>query len=144
METEKIDLKDAIEISRIISRAPEERLPMILSVFERADLTIDGLEEIEAWAVCKDRNNIVDASEFAKMITEKFADTQHEDEYRIPASEFTKFCSDNGMDARAVRSWLARKKIIETDETGKGVKYTVLRKVSGKTVRCIVIKKENI
>ena len=44
-----MELKDAIEISRILSKAPEERIPMILSVLEKAEVSIEGLEELEEW-----------------------------------------------------------------------------------------------
>lgn len=42
-----LSIKEAIEISRILCKAPEERLAMILAVYEEAGIIISGLEELE-------------------------------------------------------------------------------------------------
>lgn len=135
-----IELKDAIEISRILAKAPQERLPMILSVFEKAELTIEGLEELEAWAISKNRNNIIDMDEFMCELDERFK--LSESEYRIIASEFTAFCSERKLDARAVRGWLARKGVIKSEESGGKTSYTITQRIDGKTVRCILVNKD--
>ena len=44
-----IGVRDAIRIAQIIARAPEQRLTMIMSALELADITLEGLEEIEAF-----------------------------------------------------------------------------------------------
>lgn len=135
-----IELKDAIEISRILAKAPQERLPMILSVFEKAELTIEGLEELEAWAISKDRNNIIELDEFMKELDERFKFS--ENGYCVIASEFTAFCNEKNLDARAVRGWLARKGVIKTEEYGNKTSYTITQRINGKTVRCILINKD--
>lgn len=135
-----IELKDAIEISRILAKAPQERLPMILSVFEKAELTIEGLEELEAWAISKNRNNIIELDEFMKSLDERFK--LSENDYRIIASEFTTFCAEMKLDAKAVRAWLARKGVIKSEESGNKTSYTVTQRIDGKTVRCIIVNKD--
>ena len=135
-----IQLKDAIEISRVIAKAPQERLPMILSVFEKAELTIEGLEELEAWAISKNRNSVLELGEFMHELDERFK--LAENDYRIPASEFTGFCVEMKLDAKAVRGWLARKGVIKTEESGGKKGYTITQKVGGKSTRCILVNKD--
>lgn len=134
-----IELKDAIEISRIIAKAPEERLAMIISIFEEADLSISGLEDLEAWAVSRDGSLIIDADEFMSAVKSKF---HLENGCHIPASDFTKFCSEMGFDARAIKKWLAKRGAIQVDDSNGKTGYTRVVKADGKAVRCISFKPE--
>lgn len=135
-----IELKDAIEIARVISKVPEERMRLILSVFEKADLTIDGIEELEAWAISRDRNNLVDITDFIASLSKNFGDKKDGSSYIVPAATFTEFCKNEGLDARAVRAWLARKGYIETTESNGKTDYTVSKRIDGKLTRCVVIR----
>ena len=67
-------IEDAIKISKILAGAPEERLPMILSVLEKADVVISGLEELEEWKIFKDMAEIIDIENFVREIFEAFGD----------------------------------------------------------------------
>ena len=136
-----IDLKDAIEIARIISKVPEERMKLVLSVFESADLTIDGLEELEVRIVCRDRNTIVDFHDFMEKAGEEFADSFDGESYTVPTNTFTAFCRELELDPRAARAWLARKGCLVTCTEKDKVNYTVTRSIDGKAVRCVVLKK---
>lgn len=130
-----IELKDAIEISRIIAKAPEERLAMIISIFEEAELSISGLEDLEAWAVSRDGGMIIEANEFMGAIKEKFHPSVNG--CNIPASDFTKFCSEMGFDARAIKKWLAKRGAIQVEDSNGKTAYTKVVKIDGKNVRCI-------
>lgn len=136
-----IELKDAIEIARILSKVPEERMKLVLSVFDNAGLTIDGLEELEVRIVCRDRNTIVDFKDFMGKVGERFADSFDGTCYTIPTSMFTEFCGDLELDPRAARAWLARKGCLKTCTEKDKVNYTVTRSIDGKAVRCVVLKK---
>lgn len=129
-----IELKDAIEISRIIAKAPEERLAMIISIFEEADLSISGLEDLEAWAVSRDGSLIIDADEFIRAVNDEF---HLKSSCNIPASDFTKFCSEMGFDARAIKKWLAKRGAIQVEDSNGKTGYTRVVKTEGKNVRCI-------
>lgn len=59
-----LNIKEAIEISRILCKAPEERLAMILAVYEEAGIIISGLEELEEWKSLKDQSGLIDIQEF--------------------------------------------------------------------------------
>ena len=126
--TQLIEIKDAIEISRIIAKAPEERLPMIMSVLESADLTVEGLEELEAWAVSKNTKSLIDIEDFMKALQERFADQLQDDGYWILSADFIKFCKEQDMDARATRVWLARKGIIQSKDQGGKKEFTIVKR----------------
>jgi len=44
--TEALDIKTAIQIAKILAAAPDERIPMILDVFQKAEVNIGGLDEL--------------------------------------------------------------------------------------------------
>ena len=135
-----IDIKDAIEVARILSKAPQERLRMLLSVFEAADLTVEGLEELEALAVSKDKNNIVDIREFMDDIEKHFAERKHGGEYHVPVAAFIEYCEKNGIDPRAVKPCLARRGVLKTFKSERGVQYTSAQRIDGRVTRCVVLK----
>ncbi len=43
---EELDIKTAIQIAKILAAAPDERIPMILDVFSKAQVDINGLDEL--------------------------------------------------------------------------------------------------
>ena len=135
-----MELKDAIEISRIISKAPEERLPMILSVLEKADVSIGGLEDLEEWKAYKDMSAIIDLDEFMASFEKKFKEKLDGGRYRIPTGEFSEFCRDRKLKPTPVRRLLARKGAIETCAEGSKTSYTLPVNIDGKRLRCVVVK----
>lgn len=46
---EELDIKTAIQIAKILAAAPDERIPMILDVFSKAQVDINGLDELAEW-----------------------------------------------------------------------------------------------
>lgn len=137
-----MELKDAIEISRIISKAPEERLPMILSVLEKADVNIGGLDDLEEWKAYKDMSAVIDLGEFMEFFEKKFKDKLDGGRYRIPTGEFSEFCRERKLKPTPVRRLLARKEIIETCTEGSKTSYTIPVNMDGKRLRCVVVKED--
>lgn len=137
-----MELKDAIEISRIISKAPEERIPMILSVLEKADVTIGGMEELDEWRAFKDMNAIVDLDEFMAALEEKFSSRLDGGRYKIPTGDFGDFCKEHKLKPTPVRRWLAKKGIIETSKDGEKTNYTVPTTIDGKHLRCVLVNQD--
>jgi len=137
-----LDVKDAIEIAKILAKAPEERLPLIFSVFEKADLTLEGLEELEAWAVNRDGNAVLELSEFMSALAGRFPDKVVGDEYRIRPAEFAEFCRERGMNLRAVKQWLSRKGMLVSSKEGTKTSYTKTIRDGTKSVRVVCIRKE--
>ena len=138
-----IELKDAIMIAQIISKAPEERLPMILSVIEKAGVTIEGLEDLGS-VNHNAMRVLMDSEDFMARISETFQSKRKEDSYDIPIKEFYGFCMDQGLDPKAVKGWLARKGMIKTFEHDGKTAYTVPQRVDGKAVRCVAIRTKGV
>lgn len=132
-----MELKEAIEIARIISKAPAERLPMILSVLEKVSITIEGLEELDEWRL-REMAAIVDFEDFKKSIKEKFT-KQPKGKYIIPAVEFTEFCKEHNLNPSPTRRWLAKKGVIEINTEKGKTNYTVNQYMNGKPMRCVVL-----
>lgn len=139
-----IEIKDAIEIARILAKAPEGRLAMILSVFESAELSIEGLDELEAWAISGERDTILDIKEFCEELTDQFKHTLSEGNYRIPASDFSEFCKEKDLNQAAIKACLARRKAIRVTEEkdGKVKKYSTVQRIGGKPVRCVMVRED--
>lgn len=139
---EALEIKDAIEISRILSKCPEERIPMILSALEKADVTIDGLDQLEEWKAYKDMTCIIDLDDFLKALKEKFSGRFKDGFYKIPTAEFGEFCKELKLKPTPVRRYLAKKDLIETGTDKGKTNYTMTANIDGKVRRCVVIREE--
>ena len=141
-----IDLKYAVEICRIISKTPEERIPMIVSILEEAGLSPQGLDEIREWSVKKNRSAIINIEDFMGKFEDKFKFNINEDEYRVPVGDFSSFCRSLGLDTRSAKIYLVEKGIIQKfEETSQGKKktsYSTNCRINGKTTRVIAVKKD--
>lgn len=141
-------IEDAIKISKILAGAPEERLPMILSVLEKADVVISGLEELEEWKIFKDMAEIIDIENFVREIFEAFGDfawTSPDDTgaewLRIPATEFSAYCKRKRLRPTPTKRALARKGCLRISQTAEKTEYTAPALIDGRTVRCVFIRK---
>ena len=141
-EKEKLDLKDAIEISRILCKAPEERLPLILSVLGKAEVNIEGLEELEEWKSYKDMSAVIDLGEFMEELEKKFPERLDGERYRIPTADFSEFCREKKVKPTPVKRLLAKKGIIETSTDNGRTGNTVPTRLDGKLVRCVIVRKD--
>lgn len=101
---EELDIKTAIQIAKILAAAPDERIPMILDVFSKAQVDINGLDELAEWRALDKQAALIDTDAF---VTELTKGKELEDgEYRIRVPEFNHFCSTKGVSARYARKHL--------------------------------------
>lgn len=140
MEKENLDLKTAIQIAKIVSTAPEDRLPMIWDIFSKAGVDIGGLDEMAEWKALAKQAFLIDTEQFLKGITK--GREAEGNEYRIPVDEFNEFCSKQKLSARCARKHLAGIGAIRTTKLLSGkVEYTPPVYVAeiNTTRRCVCI-----
>lgn len=136
---ETLDIKTAIQIAKILAAAPNERIPMILDVFEKADVEINGLDELSEWVALSRQTALIDTEDFVKDLIRDREMTGSE--YRIPASEFNSYCSLKGVSARYARKHLYEKGFIRSGTDKEKINYTlpVQDPTTKKHIRCVCI-----
>lgn len=138
---ENIDLKTAIQIAKIVSTIPEERMPIIWDIFKQAGLEIGGLDEMAEWKALTKQAFLIDTAQFLEEITKGREVVNGE--YRIPVEEFNTFCSKQKLNARCTRKHLAGIETIRTAKLCSGkVEYTppvAVPGTSNSTYRCVCI-----
>lgn len=141
---QELDIKAAIQIAKIVSHAPEERLPMILDIFSQAGIEISGMETIEALKeVAKKKMQIENMEEFLEGITKLSEPIRGE--HRILVEVFDNYCKKHGENSRNVRRTLAEMSLIRinTLATGKqNFSVPVYSPVTKQIARCICIKSD--
>ena len=155
-----IKIDEAIRIAKIIAQAPEERLPMIVKIFEQAEVSIEGLEAVAVfeqaevsiegleavadWRALVTQGFIVDLQTFTEKVRKRFPSYIDGEQIRIPAREFSAFCREERLNPYHVRSALADKDILVTAMDGDKTCYTIPSRISvngeQRTVRCVVLK----
>ena len=113
-----LDIKAAIQIAKIISHAPEERLPMIIDVFDQAGVHVSGMETIEALKeAARTMNQIGDIEALLQSVISSAVHANGE--YRIRVEAFDAICAEQGQKVLNVRRTLAEMGIIRINTTGK-------------------------
>lgn len=135
-----VSVDDAIRISKILCTASEERIPMILNVFENAGVTIDGFEELEEWKAFKDMAYILDMDEFLKGIFD--AGEIYEDRAELRPEKFTEVCKKFNVKPSCAKRALYKKGYLKTVMDGQKLSYTVPVWKNGKAERRVVIFRE--
>ena len=135
-----IHIEDAIKIAKILSQAPEERLPMILNVLEKSRIYIDGLGDLEEWKALRDQAYIVDMDEFVAALTDGREPKGYE--VALTPKEFNEVCKRFNVKPSCAKRALHRKGRIKTTESNGKLEYTVPVWVSGKAERRVIIKTE--
>lgn len=69
--TQPLDIKIAIQIAKILAAVPNERIPMILDVFSKAEVDINGLDELAEWQALTKQTSLIDTEEFISGIIKK-------------------------------------------------------------------------
>lgn len=142
-----IGVRDAIRIAQIIARAPEQRLTMIMSALELADITLEGLEEIEAFRKVRNGSELVDTNDFISKIRELLGDKDAAikevsgktyDEYALTAKEFTDLCIAAEVNPKSARRFLAERGYLILDSSGRN--SVIRRNADGKPTRMTVIR----
>lgn len=131
-----ITVDDAIKISKVLCQAPEERIPMILSVLEKAQVNIDGLDSLEEWKAFKDMNALIDIEDFMEDVRDKFK-PEGEGDIFIPTEEFNSFCREKKLKPTPVKRLLAKKEFIKTSSDKDRIHYSVSHYEEEKTKRCV-------
>jgi hypothetical protein len=136
--TESLDIKTAIQIAKILAAAPDERIPMILDVFSKAEVDINGLDELAEWRALNKQTALIDTDEFIKGVTE--GREQVDGEYRITVAEFNRFCANHNVSARYARKHLYEHGRIRTSTDKGKINYTVPIWEKDHNERYVVIK----
>ena len=136
--TEQITLTvdEAIRISKFICSVGEERLPIILDVFAKAGVHINGLDELEEWKAMKDQGYLVDMDEFVSVLT---AGQRKDKEVHLTSEEFADICRRCNVKPSCAKRALHRKGLIKTSKVANKINYTVPVWIDGRTERRIVI-----
>lgn len=138
-----LSIKEAIEISRILCKAPEERLVMILAVYEEAGIIISGLEELEEWKSLKDQSSLIDIQEFLEDLEIQYPADEKGD-IRIRPDQLQKVCDEWKVKVSCCKRILARKGYLKTHMDGSKLNYTVTLWVDGQSQRFVVINREPV
>jgi len=75
---EELDIKTAIQIAKILAAAPDERIPMILDVFNKAQVDINGLDELAEWRALDKQAALIDTDTFVTELTKRTENTASE------------------------------------------------------------------
>lgn len=140
---ERLDIKTAIQIAKILAAAPNERIPMILDVFEKAYVEIGGLDELSEWIALSKQTALIDTEDFVSGLIKNRETVKAE--YRIPVAEFNNYCNNNGVSSRYAKKHLYNKGYIRSSLDGDKINYTcpiVLEQGERKTIRCVCIRQE--
>lgn len=140
MEKENLDLKTAIQIAKIVSTVPEERMPIIWDIFNQAGLDIGGLDEMAEWKALTRQTFLIDTEQFLTGITDGREAVSGE--YRIAVEEFNDYCRRQKLSARCTRKHLAETGVIRTAKLASGkTDYTVTVCEAGtnRTYRCVCV-----
>lgn len=136
---EELDIKTAIQIAKILAAAPDERIPMILDVFSKASVDINGLDELAEWRALNKQTALIDTDTFVGELTKGRELT--DGEYRIKVPEFNQFCNAKGVSARYARKHLYESGRLRSSTDGGKINYTcpVQDSETKKTERCVCI-----
>ena len=119
---EELDIKTAIQIAKILAAAPDERIPMILDVFSKASVDINGLDELAEWRALNKQTALIDTDTFVRELTKGRELT--DGEYRIKVPEFNQFCNAKGVSARYARKHLYESGRLRSSTDGGKINYT--------------------
>lgn len=136
---EELDIKIAIQIAKILVAAPDERIPMILDVFNKASVDINGLDELAEWRALHKQTALIDTDIFIRELTK--GREQIDGEYRIKVPEFNQFCNAKGVSARYARKHLYDNGLLRSSIDNGKINYTcpVQDADTKKTERCVCI-----
>ena len=140
---EELDIKTAIQIAKILAAAPDERIPMILDVFSKASVDINGLDELAEWRALDKQAALINTDTFVKELTKGMELT--DGEYRIKVPEFNQFCNSKGVSARYARKHLYDNGLLRSSTDNGKINYTcpVQATDTKKTERCVCIIPKN-
>lgn len=136
-----LNIDDAIRISKILCQAPEERIPMILSVLDKANVHINGLDDLEEWKAMKDQAYIIDMDDFLKELTK--GSIEEQSEVLLTTKEFIEVCKRFNVKPSCAKRALHKKGYIKVTEYNGRLEYTVPVYVEKNKIerRIVILKK---
>lgn len=132
-----MELEQAIRISKILCQADEGRLPMILSVLEKAGVNIDGLEELEEWKALTSQGYLIDIDEFVDGLKTTF--TGDEERLTIPVRQFNAYCTERKLKPLLVKRLLAKHGYLTPTYEGERRMYTTTVWMDNAPTRCVAV-----
>lgn len=139
-DTTSLSIDEAIRLSKIICSVSEERIPIIISILEKAGVSINGLDELEEWRALKDQAYIVDMDDFVAELT-KGSDPK-DTEVSFKSKEFEEVCKKFNVKPSCAKRALHRKGLIRTAQGNNKLNYTIPVWIDGKVERRVVILKK--
>ena len=138
-----IDIKTAIQIAKILAIAPNERIPMILDVFSKAAVDINGLDELAEFIALSKQTALMDTTVFIEELLKDRVPVGGE--YRIPVAEFNHYCNKKGVSARYARKHLHEGGWLRSGIDSGKVNYTctAMDPETRKQIRCVCITPKN-
>lgn len=133
----QLNVKDAIKIARVIAYCPKERLPMVLDVFGKANIDIDGYEE---YLEISYRAKIANLDKIAEALKE--LGKLYKDEIILEPAVLNRYCAEHKLSARAVKQQLYYEGYIKAEQQRNKITYSAARYVGGVTKRYIIFKKD--
>lgn len=134
----QINVETAIKIARIIAYCPEERLPMIVDVFDKAEIDINGLDELVELKAKSKLNVLINTEEFVRDV--KKLGRVKDNETFISIYAFNEFCKERDIPTRAARKHLYQEGYLRAVKERKKLVYSVSVYENGKNMRYIVLK----
>lgn len=135
-----LTIDEAIKISKLICSVSEERIPIIISVLEKAGVSINGLDELEEWKTLKEQAYIVDMDEFVSALTR---DSKPEDtEVQLKPKEFEEVCKQFNVKPSCAKRALHKKGLIRTATEQNKLNYTIPVWIDGRVERLVVVLKK--
>jgi len=137
MAEESINLKEAIQIAKIIMVVPEERMPIIQEVFSKAGVDIETLSKVEEFKVLMGEDIDTLAGLLEIVTNGKQAASGV---YRIDPQEFNQVCKDNELNPAQIKSQLASLNLIRQSSWKGGHTVTACTvREDGRPVRRICV-----
>ena len=137
-----LTVEQAIRIAKILATTRTERMPMVTDVFHRAQIDINGLEEILNTSALRNQAMLIDTTEFVQRLMR--IGIERNREYLIEPADFNRFCLENGLSPRLTKKHLYAKGYLRGSMEGEKINYSVMFHINGHSRRMIVIRPAEI
>lgn len=120
---QRLDINQAIQIAKLLSTAPKDRLDLILSVFREADLDLGNIEDIRCLSGTVHHLCDVDTESIVRELTSDMKTVSNR-EYRVSVQDFNEFCKSKSISPNLVKKHLAGVGIIRISTANGRINYT--------------------
>lgn len=129
----KLSVQNAIKIARVIAYCPKERLPMVLDVFGKANIEIEGYEE---YLEISYKGKIANLDKVAEALME--LGRPHKDKIIVEPAAVNRYCSEHKLSSRAVKQQLYHEGYIMVQKHKNSITYSATVYIDGTNKRFIV------